>query len=151
MRSFDFDDIEAVEFIDNDEEDFDELEGFIAHYGTPHQGYTPHSGRYAWGSGENKYQRAGGFLVKYNEMKQKGLTETEIAEAFNMNTSELRAKKAKDREAFARGRDNAIYKLADKQWSPKAISQRLGVPQQTVYKVMKRRDKEKVTSLNTTV
>lgn len=152
MRSFDFDDIEAVEFIDDDyDEDLDELEEYIAHYGTPHQGYTPHSGRYAWGSGENKYQRAGGFLVKYNEMKKAGLSETEIAEAFNMNTSELRAKKAKDREAFARGRDNAIYKLADKQWSAKAISQRLEVPLQTVYKVMNRRDKQKANTLNVTV
>ena len=25
---------------------------FLAHYGTPHEGATPHSGRYEWGSGE---------------------------------------------------------------------------------------------------
>ena len=34
MRSFDFDDIEAVEFIDNDEDFDEELEEFIAHHGT---------------------------------------------------------------------------------------------------------------------
>ena len=141
--------IEAVEFVDDDD-DF-EIEDYIAHYGTPHQGYTPHSGRYAWGSGENKYQRNGGFLQKYTEMKASGLSEKEIAEAFNMNTTELRAKKAKDRDAMMKGRNNAIFKLADKQWSAKAISQRLGVPLQTVYKVMNNRDKVRANSVNATV
>ena len=56
MRSFDFNEIEAVEFVDNDEDFDEELEEFIAHHGTPHEGYTPHSGRYKWGSGENAYQ-----------------------------------------------------------------------------------------------
>ena len=79
------------------------------------------------------------------------MSETEIAEAFGMNTSELRAKKAKDRDAFTKGRDNAVYRLADKQWSAKAISQRLGIPQQTVYKIMKRRDEVKAGTLNATI
>ena len=143
------DEIEAVEFID--EEYDDDIEDYIEHYGTPHQGYTPHSGRYAWGSGENKYQRAGGFLVKCMEMEKQGMKQTEIAEAFGMTTTELRAKKSKDREAFARGRDNAVFKLLDKQWSPKAISQRLGVPLQTVYKIRDRRDKVQAKGLNATV
>ena len=153
MRSYDFDDIEAVEFIDNDiyDEDFDELEEYIAHHGTPHQGYTPHSGRYPWGSGENAYQRHGGFLQKVKEMHDQGMDDTEIAAAFNMTTTELRAKKSKDLDAFTRGRDNAVYKLADKQWSAKAISQRLDIPLQTVYKIMNRRDKEKKQTINTTV
>ena len=152
MRSFDFDKIEAVEFIDEfEDEDLEEIEEFIAHYGTPHQGYTPHSGRYAWGSGENAYQRHGGFLQKCKEMKDAGMTDEEIWTAFGMTSTEYRAKKAKDLDAFTRGRDNAVYKLVDKQWSPKAISQRLGIPQQTVYKIMKRRDKEKKESVNSTV
>lgn len=142
------DEIEEIKFID-DEDDL--LEDYIEHYGTPHQGYTPHSGRYAWGSGENAYQRAGGFLQKVAEMKAKGLEETEIAAAFNMNTSELRAKMSKDRDMMMKGRNNAIYRLADKQWSAKAISQRLEVPLQTVYKVMKARDKQKTDSILATV
>lgn len=142
------DEIEEIKFID-DEDDL--LEDYIEHYGTPHQGYTPHSGRYAWGSGENAYQRAGGFLQKVAEMKAKGLEQTEIAAAFNMNTSELRAKMSKDRDMMMKGRNNAIYRLADKQWSARAISQRLEVPLQTVYKVMKARDKEKTSSILATV
>ena len=30
-----------------------ETADFIKHVGTPHEGNTPHSGRYAWGSGED--------------------------------------------------------------------------------------------------
>ena len=141
------DEIEAITFIDEE----DDEEDYLIHYGIPHQGYTPHSGRYAWGSGENAYQRNGGFLQKVDEMSKAGMSETEIAEAFGMNTSELRAKKAKDRDAVTKGRDNAVYRLADKQWSPKAISQRLGIPQQTVYKIMKRRDEVKAGTLNATI
>ena len=153
MRSYDFDDIEAVEFIDDDvDEDLEaEIEEFIAHYGTPHQGYTPHSGRYAWGSGENAYQRNGGFLQKCKEMKDAGMTDEQIWTAFGMTSTEYRAKKSKDLDAFTRGRDNAVYKLADKQWSAKAISQRLDIPVQTVYKIMNRRDKQKKATINTTV
>lgn len=29
---------------------------FLAHYGTPHDGLIPHSGRYPWGSGEDPFQ-----------------------------------------------------------------------------------------------
>ena len=141
------DEIEAITFVENE----DDEEDYLLHYGTPHMGYTPHSGRYAWGSGENAYQRNGGFLQKVDEMSKAGMSETEIAEAFGMNTSELRAKKAKDRDAFTKGRDNAVYRLADKQWSPKAISQRLGIPQQTVYKIIKRRDEVKAGTLNATI
>lgn len=141
------DEIEAITFIDEE----DDEEDYLLHYGIPHMGYTPHSGRYAWGSGENAYQRNGGFLQKVDEMSKAGMSETEIAEAFGMNTSELRAKKAKDRDAFTKGRDNAVYRLADKQWSAKAISQRLGIPQQTVYKIMKRRDEVKAGTLNATI
>jgi len=84
-------------------------------------------------------------------MKKGGMSETEIAEAFGMNTAELRAKKGKDRDAFIKGRDNAVFKLADKQWSAKAISQRLGIPQQTVYKIIKRRDDVREGSLGSTI
>lgn len=142
------DEIEEIKFIEEDDLSY---EDFIEHYGTPHQGYTPHSGRYAWGSGENAYQRAGGFLLKVTEMRKQGIEDTEIAKSFNMNTAELRAKISKDRNAMEKGRNNAIYRLADKQWSAKAISKRLGVPQSTVYKVMTNRDKERKKGIIATV
>ena len=50
----------------------------LKHYGTPHQGFTPHSGRYAYGSGENPYQRDGSFLRDYQEAHASGMTDKEF-------------------------------------------------------------------------
>ena len=139
--------IESVDFLGDALIDDD----YEAHYGTPHVGYTPHSGRYAWGSGENAYQRAGGFLLKISELKAEGMSDTEIAKSFGMSTTDYRAKKSKDQEAMIRGRDHAVYRLLDKDWSKGAISERLGIPLQTVYKIANRRNREKTANLDSTV
>lgn len=55
-----------------------------------HYGIKRKSGRYPWGSGEDPYQSEGGFLSKYNALKEQGLSETEIASRLKMNTTELR-------------------------------------------------------------
>lgn len=61
----------------------------LMHYGTPR-----HSGRYPWGSGDNPYQRSGDFLSRIEELKSQGLTETEIAKAMGMSTTQYRAQKS---------------------------------------------------------
>lgn len=81
----------------------------LMHYGTPR-----HSGRYPWGSGDNPYQRSGDFLSRIEELKNQGLTETEIAQAMGMSTTQYRAQKslAKDeRRAFADDCDSAAVHL----------------------------------------
>lgn len=55
--------------------DLDEL----MHYGTPR-----HSGRYPWGSGEDPYQHTTDFLSRVKELKDKGLSEPEIAKVLNI-------------------------------------------------------------------
>ena len=64
-------------------------EYILMHYGTPR-----HSGRYPWGSGDNPYQRSGDFLSRIEELKSQGLTETEIAKAMGMSTTQYRAQKS---------------------------------------------------------
>lgn len=64
-------------------------EDILMHYGTPR-----HSGRYPWGSGDNPYQRSGDFLSRIKELKSQGLTETEIAKAMGMSTTQYRAQKS---------------------------------------------------------
>ena len=61
----------------------------LEHYGTKR-----HSGRYPWGSGDNPYQRSGDFLSRIEELKNQGLTETEIAKAMGMSTTQYRAQKS---------------------------------------------------------
>ena len=51
----------------------------LQHYGMPRR-----SGRYPWGSGENPYQRTGDFVSRVNEMKAKGMTESQIAEELDI-------------------------------------------------------------------
>lgn len=59
---------------------------FLMHYGTPR-----HSGRYPFGSGDSPYQHNGDFYTHVNELKAKGLSETEIAEGEGLSTTQLRA------------------------------------------------------------
>ena len=73
--------------------EYDEL----YHYGTPHDGPIPHSGRYEYGSGENPYQRAGSFLAAYEEAKRNGMTDKEFYESRQMTASEFRARRSNER------------------------------------------------------
>ena len=54
------------------------MENYIMHYGRGHLD-GGHSGRYKWGSGEDPYQHSGDFLSRVNELKEQGLSESEIA------------------------------------------------------------------------
>lgn len=59
----------------------DESDEFLEHHGTPHAGSVPHSGRYAWGSGETPFQREQGFYerVQYLKATHPGITNVELA------------------------------------------------------------------------
>lgn len=58
----------------------------LIHYGMPRR-----SGRYPWGSGDDPYQRTGDFLSRVQSLREKGLTEKEIAEAVGLkSTTQLR-------------------------------------------------------------
>lgn len=64
----------------------------LTHSGMPHCGPIPHSGRYAWGSGENPYQHNSDFVKQVRDMKLKGMSEKDIAKELGMKTGELRNK-----------------------------------------------------------
>jgi len=54
----------------------------------------PGSGRYPLGSGQNPYQHSGDFLSRVEKLKKEGFSETEIAKAMGLSTTQLRAQKA---------------------------------------------------------
>lgn len=64
-------------------------EDILMHYGMPRR-----SGRYPWGSGENPYQHSGDFLSRVSELKSQGLSETEIAKAMGLTTTQYRVQKS---------------------------------------------------------
>lgn len=58
----------------------------LVHYGTPR-----HSGRYPWGSGKDPYQSAKGFFAERQRLRDQGMSDTDIARAWGMSTTEFRA------------------------------------------------------------
>ena len=96
-------------------------EEILMHYGMPRR-----SGRYPWGSGENPYQHSGDFLSRVKELKDQGLTDTEIARSMGLTTTQFRTQKslAKDERrslnvATAKG-------LREKGYSLNEIAEKMG-------------------------
>lgn len=69
------------------------------------------------------------------------MSEKEIAEYFNMTTSQLRAKKSQDAAKDTQARYNAVYAVYDGGiTSPTAIAKKLGMPNSTVTSILKKRN-----------
>lgn len=114
----------------------------LLHYGTPR-----HSGRYPWGSGENPYQGDELFLKTRQHLKDKGLSDTEIAKSMGMKTTQFRAKVDVARENMVKERDSMIFKLHDKGYNNSAIARRLQIPDTTVGNVLRREEQHKISSV----
>ena len=120
------------------EQEIDLTSDELEHYGTKR-----HSGRYPWGSGENPFQHDKiGFYKEYKTLKDKGMSEGQIAKFFDdkyyggnktFNSSTLRAYITIGREQVEKENITQAVKLKDKGMSVKAISERMGVPERTVY------------------
>lgn len=68
----------------------------LMHYGVSVKDGAPGrgSGRYALGSGKNPFQRPTDFLDRVDAMHKEGKTELEIANEFNLTTTQLRIQKS---------------------------------------------------------
>lgn len=92
----------------------------LLHYGTPR-----HSGRYPWGSGKNP-QRNKNFYQRAWDLKKQGLSDTEVARAFNMSTTQYRALYKIAREEREKEDISKVIKLKEKGWSNTAIAKEMG-------------------------
>jgi DNA-directed RNA polymerase specialized sigma24 family protein len=107
----------------------------LMHVGTPHEGMTPHSGRYPFGSGEHGHQRDTSFLYRVEEYKKAGITdEKKLVEALGLkSTTEYRDllsnAKAADRAAKV-ARASHLYN--DKHLGYTEIGREMGVNESTV-------------------
>lgn len=107
------------------------MEKIIKHYGTPR-----HSGRYPWGSGDNAQQHSTSLLGYVDEMKAKGLSETDIAAGLGMKTTQLRRLKSLAK-AEKRAADSAmVLRLKDKGMSNIAIGKRMGINESSVRSLL---------------
>lgn len=98
----------------------------LEHYGTPR-----HSGRYPWGSGENPYQRNQDFVGHVRKLRDRGLSDTQIAYGMNMNTSEFRKKLANANSEIRAYEVAEYWRLREKGLSRSAVARRMGVNEST--------------------
>lgn len=106
----------------------------LYHIGKPHEGQTPHSGRYPYGSGDEPFQRDTSFRAQVAQMRASGLykNDTEIAQVMGMTTTEFRKKitleKNQDRAA---ARATAV-ELYEKGYNPTEIGRKMGLNESSV-------------------
>lgn len=104
----------------------------LLHYGTPRR-----SGRYPWGSGGNiENQRNPSFLDQVNDLKRKGMSESDIAQGFGISISELRAKKSIQKNEQRQADIAMAQRLKDKGLSNVAIGERMGKNESTVRSLL---------------
>lgn len=101
----------------------------ICHSGTPHEGTTPHSGRFPWGSGENAFQRPKDFYGYVKKLRNQGIDDTDIAKVLNLTTTELRkyftvSKETTRKEKVERARE--LAKLDVDEDGKKMTNSRIG-------------------------
>lgn len=93
-----------------------------------HYGILRRSGRYPWGSGRSQSTRNKSFLDHIAELKDQGMSDTEICRAYDIPSTQYRAAKTMARaEQKQRQRAEAL-KLKDKGLSNGAIAERMGLP-----------------------
>ena len=115
------------------------MNDYLMHIGTPHEGTTPHSGRYPYGSGENPYQRYGDFYFKYKNLEAQGLSQKEIAEQLGVvdrfgkpNVRQLRARYSNARaEKRAADRD-MVFRLKEEGKNRSEIARIMGMNESTI-------------------
>lgn len=118
----------------------------LVHSGTPHEGSTPHSGRYEFGSGENPFQH-GTETVRQAvaRLRREGLSDTDIAYRLGMNTNEMRKRISAEKNEELAANIHRADMLKRKGYQPSRIAEMMNVPERTVYNWLNPTAKEKVT------
>lgn len=104
-----------------------ETEEEIEHYGIIRK-----SGRYPWGSGSNPHQRSRDFVGMVDDLKSKGLSESDIAKGLGLNTRELRENKKIAKAQLQKAIEAQVVKLKDKGMSNMAIGRQMNMNESSV-------------------
>lgn len=93
---------------------------YLAHYGILRK-----SGRYPWGSGETQAERNQTFMGMVDELKAKGLNETEVARGLGITTTQLRDARTIIRNERIQDEIHMARKLKAKGMSNVAIAKQM--------------------------
>lgn len=120
---------------------------YLAHYGILRR-----SGRYPWGSGvENENQRNKAFLDYVDDLKNKGLSEKEIAVGLDASITELRAAKSIAKNEQKQSQIIIAHRLKnDAGMSNVAIGREMGVNESVVRSLLAPGAKDKADNLMAT-
>lgn len=97
-----------------------------------HYGIARKSGRYPYGSGEDPHQSDRGFLEQYDTLRAQGLSPTELASKFGMNTRQLRETISWANAERTQANVQRAQELSSKGVSGVQIGKELGVSEGTV-------------------
>lgn len=91
-----------------------------------HYGIKRRSGRYPWGSGDEPYQRSGDFLSRIEDLKSKGMSDTEIAKTIGLSTTEYRVQRSLAKEERRSIEVERAKSLREKGYSLNEIAEKMG-------------------------
>jgi DNA-binding CsgD family transcriptional regulator len=122
-----------------------ELDDYLSH-----EGVLRKSGRYPWGSGDNPYQRNKSFLNYVDELKRKGVSETDIAKGMGITTTQLRAAKAIAKNETRKADQARALQLKERGLSNVAIGEQLGRNESSVRALLEESARDKTAVLGST-
>lgn len=113
--------------------DKDEAEGEAS---LEHIGIIRKSGRYPWGSGSNPYQRSMSFIAMVDDLKSKGLSETDIAKSMGITVVQLRANRTIAKNEKRAADESTAKRLRDEGNSNVAIGNEMGINESSVRSLL---------------
>lgn len=121
-----------------------DVEDYLAHYGIIRR-----SGRYPWGSGDNKQLYTGTFVDVVRKLRQEGLTDPEIARGFEITTTQLRAAHSIETNRIKQEKIRQAQKLKDAGNSVTAIGREMGINESSVRSLLAPGAKDRADNLQT--
>lgn len=114
----------------------------LMHYGVGHD-KGGNSGRYPWGSGDEKFQRSADFIDRVDEYKRSGMTESEIANVMGIynekgqpSTGRLRARIGVARDYMRSAKVERVQGYLADNKTPTEIGRLMGINESTVRSLM---------------
>jgi DNA-binding CsgD family transcriptional regulator len=106
-------------------------EDYLAHYGTKR-----HSGRYPWGSGEDPYQHEGGIHGAVKDLRDKGMSDADIAKGWNISQNELKTRLSAEKTLKRAASYEEALRLQASGMSTTDIGRRLGINESSVRSLL---------------